>query len=57
MEAEARDILSSALKSGGRIKLGSLLADIGRDAHIEDDEVDSMLNIRDRIPAEPTNFE
>lgn len=51
-EAEIRDILESAVKPEGRIKLGSLLAEIGREAG----GVDLQLE-RDKTPAEPLSFE
>ena len=37
-EAEVRVILEGAVMSEGRVKLGSLLADIGRRANLTDDE-------------------
>ena len=51
-EAEVREILATAVKPDGRIKLGSLLADIGRElGGVE-------LNIeRDKTPADPFRFE
>lgn len=51
-EAEIRDILERAVKSEGRVKLGSLLAEIGREAGGVDLRVE-----RDRTPAEPPGFE
>ncbi len=51
-EAEIREILESAVKPEGRIKLGSLLAQIGR----EIDGVDLDIR-RDKTPAEPMVFE
>jgi antitoxin FitA len=48
-EAEVRSILEAAVKPEGRVKLGSLLADIGRDARLTDDLVD-RINQRDRSP-------
>ena len=51
-EAEVRAILESVARPEGRIKLGSLLADIGHQA------VGVELDIeRDRTPAEPLSFE
>jgi antitoxin FitA len=51
-EAEIRAILENAVRPEGRMKLGSLLAEIGR-------ELDGIeLNIeRDKTPAEPMSFE
>ena len=51
-EAEIREILENAVKPGGRIKLGSLLAEIGREAGGFDLEIE-----RDKTPAEPMSFE
>jgi plasmid stability protein len=51
-EAEIRDILEAAVKPEGRIKLGSLLADIGRELGGVDLKIE-----RDKTPAEPLGFE
>lgn len=51
-EAEIRAILENAVRPEGRIKLGSLLAEIGREAGGVDLEID-----RDRTPVEPVSFE
>jgi plasmid stability protein len=51
-EAEIRAILDSAVRPEGRVKLGSLLADIGREAGGIDLEIE-----RDREPVEPVSFE
>jgi plasmid stability protein len=51
-EAEIRAILENAVRPDGRIKLGSLLAEIGREVDGVDLEVE-----RDRTPAEPVSFE
>jgi plasmid stability protein len=51
-EAEIRAILESAVRPEGRIKLGSLLAEIGREAGGVDLEIE-----RDRTLAEPMSFE
>jgi plasmid stability protein len=51
-EAEIRDILETAARDAGRVKLGSLLAEIGRKAGGVD------LNIeRDKTADEPLRFE
>lgn len=46
-EAEVRAILESTVKPQGRIKLGSLLAEIGRDTRLTD-ELIGLINERDR---------
>ena len=51
-EAEVRAILESAARPEGRIKLGSLLAEIGRQAGGFDLELE-----RDKTPAEPISFD
>lgn len=51
-EAEIRSILESAVRPEGRIKLGSLLAEIGRDVGGADLDIE-----RDRTPTEPVSFE
>ncbi|MFD4432951.1 Arc family DNA-binding protein [Nocardia sp. NPDC058497] len=57
-EAEVRAILTDAVapEPDENIKLGSLLAEIGRDFELTDDEYD-LINDRDRAPAEPLEFD
>lgn len=38
IEAEMRDILESAVKPKGRVRLGSVLAEVGRRVKLTDDE-------------------
>jgi antitoxin FitA len=54
-EAEVRDILEAAVKPQGRAKLGSLLADIGRDFRLTDDELAGFE--RDHSPGKVLTFE
>ncbi len=56
-EAEIREILVSAVKPQGRVKLGSLLAEIGRKARLTDDELDIFESVRDKTPARAPGFE
>lgn len=57
-EAEIRDILEKAAKPEGRLKLGSLLVAIAREADgLTDAEAAHFDRLRDRTPAEPTRFE
>ena len=56
-EAEVRVILENAVKPQGRVKLGSLLADIGRRAMLTDDEFAVFEQIREKTPAQPVSFE
>ena len=51
-EAEVRAILENIARPKGRIKLGSLLAEIGKQAGGFDLEIE-----RDKSPAEPMSFE
>lgn len=57
MEAEVREILEAAVAPEGRVKLGSLLADIGKQAKLTDDEFAVFEQVRDNTPAKPVNFE
>ncbi|WP_377295222.1 plasmid stabilization protein [Rhizobium sp. SG2393] len=56
-EAEIRDILEAAVRPAQRIRLGSLLTAIGREADLSDSDVDALQQGRDRTPAEPLTFE
>lgn len=51
-EAEIRAILENAAQPDGRVKLGSLLAEIGREAGGVDLEIE-----RDKTPTQPVSFE
>jgi plasmid stability protein len=57
MEAEVREILESAVSPEGRVKLGSLLADMGRQARLTDEEFAVFEQVRDKAPARPLSFE
>ena len=57
MEAEVRDILESTVSPQGRVKLGSLLADLGRQAKLTDKEFAVFEQVREKAPARPVNFE
>ncbi|MCL2829806.1 MAG: plasmid stabilization protein [Betaproteobacteria bacterium] len=54
-EAEIREILESVVKPQGRIKLGSLLAEIGREASLSDEEFAIFESVRDKAPARVIN--
>lgn len=57
-EAEVRDILKHAAKPEGRLKLGSLLASIAREAgSLTDAEVEQFDQLRDNTPAVPLGIE
>ena len=57
MEAEVREILESAISPKGRVKLGSLLAHIGRQAKLSDEEFANFEQVRDKTPSRPVSFE
>jgi plasmid stability protein len=56
-EAEIRDILEKAAKPEGRIKLGSLLTAIGRDAGLTNEDVEAIQQHRDQTELAPMTFE
>ena len=58
-EAEIRHILEAAAKPQDRVKLGSLLSEIGREARLSDEEwavFEAGLQ-RDGAPAEPVTLD
>ena len=57
MEAEVREILESTVSPTGRVKLGSLLAELGRRAKLTDREFAVFARVRDKTPARPVSFE
>ena len=57
MEAEVRGILASAVNPEGRVKLGSLLADLGRRAQLTEEEFAVFEQVRSKAPASPVSFE
>ena len=56
-EAEIREILESVVKAEGRVKLGSLLAEIGRKVKLTDDEFAIFESVRDKAAARVASFE
>jgi len=56
-EAEIREILERAAKPEGRVKLGSLLAEIGRKAKLTEEEFAAFDSVRDKTPARAVSFE
>jgi antitoxin FitA len=57
-EAEVRDILEKAAKPLDRLKLGSLLTSIAREAGgLTEAEAECFNQLRDKTPAEPMTFE
>jgi len=57
MEAEVREILESVVSPQGRVKLGSMLADMGRQAKLTDKEFAVFEQVRNKAPARPLSFE
>ncbi len=56
-EAEIREILEKIVMPPERVKLGSLLASIAREAGgLTDEEHAVFENVRDKTPAEPMRF-
>ncbi|WP_319577717.1 Arc family DNA-binding protein [uncultured Desulfobacter sp.] len=55
-EAEIREILENAVQPEGRVKLGSLLARIGRKINLTDGEFSIFEQSRDKTPAKPLDF-
>lgn len=52
MEAEVREVLETAVRPPhGRVKLGSLLAGIGRRAKLTEEEFAVFEQVRDKAPA------
>ena len=57
MAAEVREILQSAVNPEGRVKLGSLLADMGRRAKLTDAEFAVFEQVRGKATGRPVSFE
>ena len=55
LQAEMCEILAAAVKPEGRLKLGDMLADIGRKVKLTDEEM--AVFERDHTPARAASFE
>ena len=55
-QAEIREILENAVQPEGRVKLGSLLARIGRKINLTDGEFSILEQSRDKTPGKPLDF-
>jgi len=53
IEAEVRSILESAVSPQGRVKLGTLLADLGRQAKFSEAEFAVFAQLREVTPGRP----
>ena len=56
-EAEIRDILESTVRPPERLRLGTALAELGRQVGLTDDDIAAFEQVRDKTPAEPLRFE
>jgi antitoxin FitA len=56
-EAEMRDILEGAVRPANRIRLGTALSQLSRDAGLTNADFEALDQVRDRKPAEPPGFE
>jgi len=56
-EAEIREILHATVKPQGRLKLGSVLFELGRKANLTKEEFSVFKNIRDHTQAPAARFE
>jgi plasmid stability protein len=56
-EADIRGIQKSATEPKGRLKLGTLLAEIGRRSGLSDEDFAVFEQVRDKTPAEPLKFD
>jgi len=52
-EAEVREIIAAAVVPAQRIMVGDVLASLGRDLALSDDDVAALESTRDRMPATP----
>lgn len=57
IEAEVHEILEAAINPRGRVKLGSLLSDMGRQARLSDEEFAVFEQARDKAPSHKLRFE
>ena len=55
LQAEMREILTNAVKSKDRVKLGDLLADIGKEVKLSNEEM--VIFERNKSPASSVNFD
>jgi len=55
-EAEMRDILEMAVRPAGRLRLGSALSAMSREAGLTNADVEALEQSRDRTSAEPISL-
>lgn len=56
-EAEIRDILEAAVRPANRLRIGSALSALSREAGLTNADFEAMDQARDRTPAVPMSFE
>jgi len=56
-EAEVREILALAVKPESRVRLGEALRDLATKIGLTNEDFEVLNQVRDKSPAEPTNFE
>ena len=56
-EAESRDILEAAVRPANRLRIGSAMAALSRQAGLTNADFEAMDQARDRTPAVPMSFE
>ena len=56
-ESESGDHVELDAPALQPVKLSSLLAAIGRQARLTDEELEMLSRLRDKTPAEPLNFD
>lgn len=56
-EAEMRDILEAAVRPARRLRIGSALSALSRDAGLTNADFEALDEHRDRTPASPVRFE
>jgi len=56
-EAELRDILQTAVKPPGRVKLGTTLTEMGRRLQLTEEEFAVFAGVRDRSLARAARFD
>lgn len=56
-EAEMREILEAAVRPANRVRLGSALSALSREAGLTNRDFDALEQAGERRPAEPMSFE
>ena len=54
---EHRETLEPTAATSGRVKLGSLLAEVGRQARLSDEDAAAFDKVRDKTPARTFDLE